>query len=116
MVEAEELFFKQKHFDYCVALKSNLLLIQGNPTISKSEVPPLPEFPELTQKFKEEYKKAEERKNMELEQECTICQDVVDEDSGVFRCPVCKNSSHSQCIDQWFRVSQTCPCCRAKWN
>eukprot|EP00698_Gefionella_okellyi_P004002 TRINITY_DN1370_c0_g1_i2.p1 TRINITY_DN1370_c0_g1~~TRINITY_DN1370_c0_g1_i2.p1 ORF type:complete len:177 (+),score=33.58 TRINITY_DN1370_c0_g1_i2:564-1094(+) len=46
------------------------------------------------------------------EASCRVCLYVF-EAKEVVRALPCKHTFHSECIDQWFALKQTCPCCLA---
>lgn len=118
LAQYEAAVFREQRKAYQAALEANLATIQGNPNISRSEVPPLPKCPAFSEKFEEEFQKAEEARNRVLEEECVICTEIIDKkwQEDLFTCPVCQKSIHVECIEMWFKLKQSCPWCRAEWN
>lgn len=103
---------------YYKAVDTNLLAILNDKDMTRSQVPALPSFPAVSERFNTEYQKMLDEENKKLENECMICTEVVDKNKheDVFTCPVCQKDIHLDCVERWFQRSQTCPCCRTEWN
>jgi hypothetical protein len=48
----------------------------------------------------------------ELENPCTVCQDVIAEGDELRRLTHCNHAFHKYCIDRWYQRNVHCPVCR----
>jgi hypothetical protein len=62
---------------------------------------------------KEEEEEKKEEEELPLEGDCAVCFDAMLSRADVTACPTCRNSLHSQCLQQWLKHSPTCVYCRA---
>ena len=53
--------------------------------------------------------------NIQDEEICVICQDILDNGDDLYRLPECGHGYHTNCIVSWFRSGNNrCPCCGDK--
>ena len=50
-------------------------------------------------------------KNQDFEEDCAICPDKLNNGEEIMYLP-CAHVFHKKCIKEWFKRSNTCPCCR----
>jgi hypothetical protein len=50
-------------------------------------------------------------KNQDFEEDCIICPDKLNNGDEIMYLP-CAHVFHKKCIKEWFKKSNTCPCCR----
>ncbi|CAO4377125.1 unnamed protein product [Caenorhabditis nigoni] len=112
---------------YIRAVDSQLKMICGSHRTKPEEIPELPEFPTLSQGFREAYKdvvksdapnicltllKTPEVRPGELaDTACLICIDEMESEEGTIKCECCKRRYHTKCAQEWFKTKRTCPTC-----
>ena len=55
------------------------------------------------------------KKEFDMNDECPICYDALEEKNKCVQCPACNNILHNICINKWLNVGNTnCPYCRSE--
>lgn len=53
-------------------------------------------------------------KEIDIQDDCPICYDILETKKNCVQCPVCNNVLHLQCINKWLNTGNTnCPYCRS---
>lgn len=73
----------------------------------------------IREKFsREKHSQHDSRKEGEEDMniECAVCRDDIEEDSEILIIPACKHHFHSECLLRWISLQAWCPVCRAVIN
>ena len=56
--------------------------------------------------------KFDKKESININSECSICYDNLNNDDNLAKCPYCKNAFHISCIEKWIKINKTCVLCR----
>ncbi|CAP39010.1 Protein CBG22422 [Caenorhabditis briggsae] len=112
---------------YIQAVNTQLEMIRGSRLVKPEEIPELPDFPALSQRFLNAYENifhSEAPKICEsllktpavrpgelADTDCLICIEEMDSEEGTIKCEFCKRRYHVECAQEWFKTKRTCPAC-----
>ncbi|CAP39014.1 Protein CBG22426 [Caenorhabditis briggsae] len=112
---------------YTQAVNTQLEMIRGSRLVKPEEIPELPNFPALSQRFLNAYENifhSEAPKICEsllktpavrpgelADTDCLIAIEEMDSEEGTIKCECCKRRYHVECAQEWFTTKRTCPAC-----
>uniref|UniRef100_A0A1I7TLA2 RING-type domain-containing protein n=2 Tax=Caenorhabditis tropicalis TaxID=1561998 RepID=A0A1I7TLA2_9PELO len=116
----ENVLFEKFGRIYIKSVNRHIEKLRIQPEIPSNWVPNLPDFPQFSQQFLDQYKKTMKSeapricenliKSQELEdKECLICMEDVDSNENTVKCENCKRRYHNTCISDWLKKRQCAP-------